>query len=653
MAKKYKEEPFVRVENPWPHYKRLFGYALRYRGHLLIGVVGGMLCGGSLFGMLRMSPFMIDMVNAPVPESSSTQAVAAVAQPGAGAAPAVAAPAGAKKKTPGWQREAQKWADYLHMPLQNADESLTWQAMVLGLVVVPLLVGLRLVAIYLNQYSLRWLGARVVRDLRDELFVTMESQSLKYHGRVDVGRQISRNIADTNIIEHVINSALAEASRAPFEIAGSLVFVVLFAREHHMFLLLGLTFVSFPLFIIPLLILGRRVRMLTRRALERIADLVSHMHENLTCIRVVKAFHMEAFEAARFAETNKRYFKTVMRALRMELAIGPLMESIGILLGCAFLVLCFAKGLGFSQIVPIGAAAILVYRPIRSLAKIVPMFERAAAAQARVFETLDLNLCLPEATHPVRKATFDARIVFEDVTFQYAPEGEPVIRQASFAIPRGGMVAVVGATGSGKTTLANLLARFYDPTLGRVCMDGVDLRAMQIADVRKLVGVLNQETLLFNETIAYNIAYGSTHATQEEVVAAAKKANAHAFIAAHPDGYARVVGEKGFVLSGGERQRVAIARILLRNPPVLILDEATSALDTVTERQVQEEIALAMANRTTFAIAHRLSTIRRANLILVMEKGVIVERGTHDELYAAQGAYRRLHDMQFASHSET
>ncbi|MEI8242005.1 MAG: ABC transporter ATP-binding protein [bacterium] len=649
MAKKEIEQ--TRVVNPWPHYKRLVGYALRYRGYLIIGVVSGMLCGGSLFGLLQMSPQVLGMIEGSqvvTPLTGVASGSVADAPAAGGGAPAEPAAHAPKAKVPGWQKEAQKWADKFHVPLTTADGRLTWQAVVAGLILLPLIVGLRLLAMYLNQYCLRWLGARVVRDLRNDLFVAMESQSLKYHGRVDVGRLISRNIADTTIIEHVINSSVSEASRAPFEIAGALAFMFLFSREHHMFGLLAVMVISFPLFVVPLVILGRRVRVWTRRALERISDLVSLMHENLTCIRVVKAFHMEAAEAVRFGETNKRYFKTVMRAVRVELLMGPLMEAVAIILSCAFLVLCFTKQLSLSEIIPIGAAALLVYRPVRSLAKIVPTFERGAAAQARIFETLDLDIRLPEAVNPVGKLSFDDRVVFEDVSFQYATAGEPVIRHATFTLPRGGMVAVVGATGSGKTTLANLLARFYDPTEGCVRLDGRDLRDIRVADVRKLVGILTQETLLFNETIAYNIAYGTEGATPAAIEAAAEKANAHAFISAHPDGYNRVVGEKGFVLSGGERQRVAIARIMLRNPPILILDEATSALDTVTERQVQEEIARAMANRTTFAIAHRLSTIRRASLILVVDKGEIVERGTHDELYAAGGAYRRLCDMQFS-----
>jgi len=268
------------------------------------------------------------------------------------------------------------------------------------------------------------------------------------------------------------------------------------------------------------------------------------------------------------------------------------------------------------------------------------------AALSRIYSILDVDMKLPERSDAVSKPTFDDRIVFDDVTFRYRTAEIDAVRHASFELPRGKMVAVVGGTGSGKTTMSGLLARFYDPVEGKVTMDGVDIRDMKVSDLRRLVGVVTQEAILFNDTIEENIRYGSPKATHEEVVAAAKLANAHDFIMSQPEGYGRMAGEKGFALSGGERQRIAIARAILRNPPILILDEATSALDTVTERIVQDALTNLMKNRTVFAIAHRLSTIRHADEILVMDHGEIVERGTHDELYAAGGVYRRLCDMQ-------
>ena len=270
------------------------------------------------------------------------------------------------------------------------------------------------------------------------------------------------------------------------------------------------------------------------------------------------------------------------------------------------------------------------------------------AALSRIYAVLDLDMQLPEKGDAAGKRSFDDRIVFDAVNFRYDTADVYAVRNASFEIPQGKMVAVVGGTGSGKSTMAGLLARFFDPSSGRVVMDGKDLCDLKIGDLRKLVGAVTQEALLFNDTIEENIRYGSPEATHEQVVEAAKLANAHDFIVAQPEGYGRVVGEKGFALSGGERQRIAIARAILRNPPILILDEATSALDTVTERLVQDALANLMKNRTVFAIARRLSTIRNADMILVMERGEIVERGTHDELYAANGVYRKLCDMQTA-----
>jgi subfamily B ATP-binding cassette protein MsbA len=277
------------------------------------------------------------------------------------------------------------------------------------------------------------------------------------------------------------------------------------------------------------------------------------------------------------------------------------------------------------------------------------MVQDSMAALSRIFSTLDLHMELKESEHPVAKKKFESEIRFENVSFRYAGADTDAVSGATFTIPKGAMVAAVGSTGSGKSTLSGLLARFYDPDSGRVTIDGIDLRDVAQRDVHALVGAVLQETVLFNDTIANNICYGMENVSHERMVEAAKLANAHDFIMAQPGGYQRKVGEKGFALSGGERQRLAIARAILLNPPILILDEATSALDTVTERLVQDALEKWMKNRTIFSVAHRLSTVRNADLILVMERGRIIERGTHDELVAKRGAYYALCNAQTMS----
>jgi subfamily B ATP-binding cassette protein MsbA len=409
---------------------------------------------------------------------------------------------------------------------------------------------------------------------------------------------------------------------------------------------LVLVLVGFPLFMLPLTALGSRIRKWSRQALHRISFIASKLHENLTCIRVVKAYHTEAYEVERFTQVNRDYFKTVMKTVRFELMVTPAIETMGIFLVFVFISYCFFRKIAIHQIAPMLVPLLVAYRPVKQLGKIQAQIERGRAALARIFSLLDYDSRLPVAADPVHKTTFDDRIRFEHVDFRYKPDGDLTVKDATFDIPRGSVLAVVGGTGSGKTTVANLLVRFYDPVAGRVTMDGVDLRDMDIACLRNLVGVVTQETVLFNDTIAANIASGPPNAPREQIIEVAKLANAHDFIMAQPEGYDKVVGEKGFTLSGGERQRVAIARALLKNPPILILDEATSALDTVTERLVQDVINRLMKNRTTFAIAHRLSTVRNADVILVLDHGVIIERGTHDQLFTQNGAYRRLCEMQ-------
>ena len=511
---------------------------------------------------------------------------------------------------------------------------------------IPLVALLRLGLIFLNQYCLTWAASRVVMDLRQDLLRKIQEQSVQFHGRIDVGQLMTRATGDPQVMQSIIQTMLAELCRAPFEIFVAIAFIIWFAIANHMLATLGIIAIAMPAFMLPVCGLGKTIRRWSRRTLEKGSVVGSRIHEILTCIRVVKAYHTEEFENRKYAQVNRALFGTNMRAVRWGLVVSPTIETIGIVLICAFLVYCFAAHVTLANVIPMLAPLLLIYRPIKQMASLQVSIETAQASLQRIWSLMDVDMTLPERKDAVPKSTFDDRVVFDDVSFRYDTADHDAVSHASFEIPRGKMVAVVGGTGSGKTTMSGLLARFFDPTAGRITMDGIDLRDLRIADLRALVGSVQQETILFNDTIEENIKYGSPHATHEQVVAAAKMANAHAFIMDQPEGYGRMCGEKGFALSGGERQRIAIARAILRNPPILILDEATSALDTVTERLVQDALDNLMANRTVFAIAHRLSTIRNADLILVMDHGKIVERGTHDELHAANGVYRRLCDMQ-------
>jgi len=619
-------------------YGRIGRSIWKYKRMLFVGIGCGMLVGGALLPVFNMVPLILNyslppaVAEAhPLPQGE-TQTNAAVVE--------------TKKKDDGMLRYAKLAADKIGVPMEDENGRLAWKFLLLALMALPLFVGVKSAASYLNHYALRWIGVHVVKDVRNAIFTHLQKQSLAFFGRMDVGKLISRTTQDANIVDHVISVNVADLCRVPFEVAAAAGFMVWFAIKKDVVELMVIAGVGFPLIILPLLKIGRLIRKWAQQSLLRTATIVSRVHENFTGIRVVKAYHTEAAEIADFQNRNNRFVKAALRTVRLSLLMDPVVTTISSLLCCLFIVICHVKGKTLWEMVPLAVPLFYAYQPIKKLSKIQSSLEQGRAALTRIYSLLDLDTSLPECANPVPKKSFDNAVVFENVDFAYVPGGEKAVANADFKIPKGSMVAVVGATGSGKTTLANLLARFYDPTAGRVLMDGVDLRDLSTPDLRNLVGVVTQETILFNTTVRENIAYGTPGATQEQIEAAAAMANAHDFIMAHPEGYDRVCGEKGFVLSGGERQRVAIARAIVKNPPILILDEATSALDTVTERQVQEAISRLMANRTVFAIAHRLSTIREASLILVIEKGVIVERGTHAELYALNGRYRRLCEMQ-------
>ena len=650
MAKSvsYRKEFFDREYTAKEAYSRLWQYARRYRFRIWVGIICGMLTAGTLIPFFQVIKPALSSVEAPAAKTireESPKPAAEVVDEVAGASKDDAVAKRAKSTA----KEYNKIRDFMAkfgIKLQSEDEELGLPLLFLAIVVVPLVALFRCGLVFLNHYCLAWAGMNTVRDIRNDIFRHVQAQSMQFHGRIDVGQLMSRCTSDPQQVRMIIQTVLQELAQAPFEIAVSVGFIIYSAISNRMLPTLGIIVFGFPLFMLPVLFLSKRIRKWSKKALERLSVVGSRIHEILTCIKVVKAYNTEEYECRKYNEAVSQTLKATMRSLRWGLLVGPAVETVGILLICAFLVWCYFAGVKLSTIIPMLAPLLIIYRPLKQRSKLQVQIEQGRAALARIWSAMDVEMELPENPAAQDKSSFEDKVVFKDVFFRYDTAERNAVDGVNFEILRGKVVAVVGGTGSGKSTMSSLLARFFDPQSGCITMDGTDLRDIKVADLRRLIGSVQQETLLFNDTIENNIKYGSPEATHEQVVAAAKMANAHDFIMSQPEGYERLAGEKGFALSGGERQRIAIARAILKNPSILIRDEATSALDTVTERLVQDAINNLMKDRTTFAIAHRLSTIRNADLILVMQEGKIVERGTHDELYAVNGVYRKLCDMQ-------
>ena len=500
---------------------------------------------------------------------------------------------------------------------------------------------------YFSAYLMTDVGQRVVRDLRDDLFRHLLGQSAGFFAQRTTGGLMSRMSHDIMRIQQVVTETTGDLLRETITVFG------LAAWLFYLDARLALVSISCaPLVVYPLVRLGQRVRRTTRRSQEELERLSHITAEAFTGHRIVKAFSAEGFESRRFAHASQRVYRITMKVTSTLAALPSLMEWLGAL-GVVG-VLWYGSNRIASGAMTTGdfmsflAALLLMYGPVKKLSRVNANIQQAQAASERVFEMLDARSEVGDRPHARPLEAFRSKISFRDVSFAYDDaRDDPVLRGISFDVEAGQVVAIVGLSGAGKTTLVNLVPRFYDVTGGAIVIDGVDIRDVTLSSLRASIGIVTQETVLFDDTIANNIAYASPAAHRSRVEAAARAAHAHEFIADLPAGYDTTIGERGQRLSGGQRQRIAIARALLRNAPILILDEATSSLDAESELLVQDALAQLLRDRTSFVIAHRLSTVRRADAIVVVENGRVTEIGRHEELLAnPESRYARLYAMQ-------
>jgi len=505
---------------------------------------------------------------------------------------------------------------------------------------ILLLMALRGIGQFFNTYLLQWVGNRVVMDLRIATFSHLQDLSIGYFNATQTGEMISRTVNDSMLLQRAVSTVLTDLARQPIALVG--------IAGYALFLDWKLTLINlvlFPLCLLPIIGFGKRVRRASREGQERLAEIVSIMQESIMGVRIVKAFCMEEREQKRFARESHNFFRRIMKVVKSKSLIEPIIVFIS---GVA-LVFDFAYaahiGMPLNKFITLAIAMVMLYDPVKRLSKIHLSIQQSSAAADRIFEILDTEISVDDKEGAVEFDDTIQSIKFEKVGFTYGDA--QILNGVDLDIKAGERIALVGGSGAGKTTLVNLLPRFFDVTSGRILLNGIDIRDMKLRSLRLKIGLVTQDTFLFNDTVANNISYGSAYATAEAIEDAARRAHAHDFILEMPNGYDTEVGEMGARLSGGQRQRLAIARAILNNPAILILDEATSALDTESERIVQEALDELVSGRTVFAIAHRLSTIKNYDRIVVMEQGDVVEMGSHDELLAANGAYKRLFDMQF------
>ena len=530
--------------------------------------------------------------------------------------------------------------DVIDGVLVNKDKALL-NVITIGIVVVFALRGF---FVYGQSYLMAFISQKVVIDLREHLFRHFQRLSVSYFDRSQTGKVLSYMTNDVGVLQGALAQNVIELASESLALIGSL--IAMFYLHWQLALL---TLITVPLVAEAMKIFGVKLRRASGTMQQRAAEITSVLQEMIVSIRLIRLFVREDYEIDRFNRENENNFNAQMKAAQLSATLTPVVEFLA---AFAVTVIVWYGGnevirgnLTSGSLIAFLVYAVNISNPVKRLGNVYGNIQRAVAAADRVFEVLDTLPEVQDAPDAKPLPPVEGRVTFEDVTFEYR-SGEPALRNMSIDVAPGQVLAIVGPSGAGKSTIANLIPRFYDPQAGRICIDGVDIRDVTVASLREQLAMVPQDTILFSASIYENILYGRLDATREEVMAAAQASNAHNFILQLPDGYETQIGERGCQLSGGQRQRIAIARAILKNPRILILDEATSALDAESERLVQDALDKLMVGRTTFVIAHRLSTIQRADRILVLEKGRVVECGAHADLLDAGGLYCKLYSIQ-------
>lgn len=501
---------------------------------------------------------------------------------------------------------------------------------------------------YLQGNFMTYVEFAAMKDLRDQAYKHLHKLPMSYFKKERVGNLISRFTNDVTIIQSSISATFSNLIKEPLTI---LVFLFIAISISWRLTLFAFLILPFSMSIIAWI--GFKLRKQTSKLQSKLADITSVLQETISGVKVVKSFGMEEYENRRFMDETRSFFKLVLRIVFVRNASSPLTEFLSVIVGAFIiyyggLLVIDEKSLSASQFLGFLFAIFQLMPPIKELSSVNNRIQEASAAADRIFEILDTQPSIKDPENPLILEKFEKNLEFKNIFFRYEDSEEWVLNDISFIANKGEIIAFVGPSGGGKSTLADLIPRFYDPTSGSILIDGIDIKNFSIKSLRAKMGIVTQETFLFNTTIKENIAYGLSDCPLEKIIAAAKTANAHDFIMEMPKGYDTIIGERGIKLSGGQRQRLTIARALLKNPEIMIFDEATSALDNESEILVQEAIERLMKNRTTFVIAHRLSTIRNATKIIVIDRGKIVQVGKHEELILQEGQlYKKFYEMQF------